>query len=202
MVETRVGDVIVFGLTDDELARLKDRKPVLCSGSKLELPERIALISGRDNNHIVDQLREMGLPLDAQNWNQTGSVQSDGSLSKAVQEKLADELYYRSKGLPVPTQRGQTLEALGTLKCASCNYESPAQSNAILGARETVKPGDWFMCSRCGNASIMTDELTGRKATEADIAALPEKHQRIYRELTEALISRRFNTPSGQRGQA
>jgi hypothetical protein len=203
VVETRIGDVIVFGLTDDELAKLKERTPVLCSGSKLGLPERIAIISGRDNKHVVSQLREMGLPVNTdKDWDKKGSVDDDGLSSKAACEKLANEIYYRSKGQPVPPEEGVTLESLGMLKCATCGHESPSQSNAILGARETVKPGDWFMCSRCGSASVMTEEMRGRQATEADIQALPERHQKLYRELSEALISRRFNTPSGQRGQA
>lgn len=59
--------IVFIGMTDDNITRLQDGKPLVVDLAELGLPATVvSIFTGRDHNDLTRQLREAGLPVNDQ----------------------------------------------------------------------------------------------------------------------------------------
>jgi hypothetical protein len=193
VIQTRVGDVIVIGLTKDELEQLSKGCPQLVQGESLGLPPRIAIVAGETNGAIIDEMRKAGVPIPEGEPDEAGGV-----VPPQIAELLAATIANKRRAylgrplLPLPDSTTiKTIDQIGKMACPTCGLEADSSRAQIVGERMTVVPGDWFLCQRCGSAAVFDAELKGRPATQEDIDKLRPEHQAQLKQMTDEIVKRR-----------
>lgn len=167
MIGLIIGDMLVFGLSAETLAKLSAGKTVLMRGDDLGLPYRIAFLPGVTDASILDQLRSLGVGIPSVDSLPAGtnSVKSEGMTTANIADRVEAMLMAKS---------GMKLQG-HHFTCAACGHTG---GNAtIVGPERAPTSGDWYLCCKCRTPHILDADLKARAATDEDIAALPSNHR-------------------------